>query len=280
MLSIPRRITTGLVLSACVLASSAATFGAGVIPGHAHAQSAAAAVGSTSLVQASAPKPRPLSAGDFFGAQNSQVADSGAFAGTYSEQIAVVVALEIDKSAISFDARNFPSSYNAVTFGIGAIEAGSLTADSHLLVQGDGHTIADIQPTSASGAQHVTVRLGGHHIITFVRKGDATGEWYLFSPTLVQAGPTPPPAPRIVLASGTVQGGGQQTVDVATSASRQVTILIIYANGTHTVAGPQRSGPTGHDIYTFTVPQGTSGSAQVVAVVTGLGIAQATFTVS
>ena len=83
-----------------------------------------------------------------------------------------------------------------------------------------------------------------------------------------------------MLGSGTATVGSQQAVDVSTQARKTVTVVVVFANGIHLVDGPHLSGPTGHYLYPFNVPGGTKGTAQVVAVVGGIGVTQATFTVS
>ncbi len=231
----------------------------------------AAVAGGPAYIQASGSY--ALTDSDFFNVQNTDIS-----AATQSSPH-LFLLFNYNNSSISFDDRRY-SQYNAVTFYVGAHRADSVDAASYVHVLGDGHLIKSIPLTSPSPSPLVTVRIAGRHIITFQRVSDNdNGYFFMGAPTLVHLGPTPPPAPMIVLASGSVKGGDQQTVDVATQANRLVTILIVYANGRHVVVGPQRSGPTGHDIYTFNVPSGVAGVAQIVAIVNGSGVAQTQFTV-
>ena len=232
---------------------------------------AATIAGSPAYVQASGSY--ALTDSDFFNVQHTDIS-----AVTQSDPHLFLFFYN-NNSSISFDDRRY-SQYNAVTFYVGADRADTVDAASYVHVLGDGHLIKSIPLTSPSPSPLITVRIAGHHIITFQRVSDNDiGHFYMGAPTLVHLGPTPPAAPTIMLASGSVKGGDQQTVDVATQANRLVTILIVYANGRHIVVGPQRSGPTGHDIYTFNVPNGVAGVAQIVAIVNGSGVAQTQFTV-
>lgn len=232
---------------------------------------AATIAGSPAYVQASGSY--ALTDSDFFNVQQTDIS-----AATQSSPH-LFLLFNYNNSSISFDDRRY-SQYNAVTFYVGADRADTVDAASQVQVLGDGHLIKSIPLTSPSPSPLITVRIAGHHIITFQRVSDSDiGHFYMGAPTLVHLGPTPPPAPMIVLVSGYVKGGSQQTVDVATQANRLVTILIVYANGRHMIVGPQRSGPTGHDIYTFNVPSGVAGVAQIVAIVNGSGVAQTQFTV-
>lgn len=236
---------------------------------------ALAGISSSSVAHARAS--HPLTQNDFYNLGNASFETNYAVG---NQSYTLVVGLGDNGATISVDTRNFPG-YNAVTFGVGADDPRAFDATSVLQVFGDGKLIASFQPTSASVALHPTVQFQGHHIITFVRKSDTPSyPWRLTEPTLLALGAPPLPAPQIVLASRTIQGGTQQTIDVSTVPGRQITMVIIYANGSHMIAGPQLAGPTGHDIYTFFVPRGVMGTAQVVAIVKGVGLAQTTFTVS
>lgn len=232
---------------------------------------AAAVVGGPAYIQASGSY--ALTDSDFFNVQGEIVQQT--------QSSPLFLKFYFNDHGISFDDRRFRQ-YNAVTFYVGAEGSYSVDTASQVQVLGDGHVIKSIPLTSASPSPHITVRIAGHQIITFQRVSAndlGSGYFYVAAPTLVHLGPTPPPAPMIVLGSSSVKGGDQQTVDVATQANRLVTILIVYANGRHVVVGPQRSGPTGHDIYTFNVPSGVAGVAQIVAIVNGSGVAQTQFTV-
>ncbi len=180
---------------------------------------------------------------------------------------------------VSFDASRY-SGYNAVTFDVDNSN-GPADVGNGIRVLGDGKTLATIDFGNPATARRQTVRFAGHRVITFVRHStSSSGDYYVTSPTLVVSGASPVSAPTIVLASTTVRNGAQQTVDVSTSPGRQITIVIVYANGEHQIFGPQQSGPTGHDIYTFSVPHGSKGTAEVVVIARGLSVAQTTFAVS
>jgi len=112
--------------------------------------------------------------------------------------------------------------------------------------------------------------------------GDNGGYWtvQLTISSVARKRPLPPPSPSIVLADGITVVGQQQAVDVSTLPKKNVTVMIVFANGAHLIDGPHLSGPTGHYLYTFNIPSGTKGMAQVVAVVNGIGVAESGFTVS
>ncbi len=180
---------------------------------------------------------------------------------------------------ISFDTSRF-SGYNTVTFDVDNSNGPANPGDG-IQVLGDGKVLLTVDFGNPATARRQTVRFAGHRVITFVRHStDSSGAYYVSAPTLVTSGAAPVPPPTIVLASTTVHGGAQQTVDVSTTPGRPVTIVIVYANGEHQVFGPQQAGPTGHDIYTFSVLHGSKGTAEVVVIVRGLSVAQTTFAVS
>ncbi len=233
---------------------------------------AASVLGGPAFVQAQSSY--PLKSADFFNPHNVNTKNPT------SSSARFYLMLNGNNGNISFDERSFPQ-YNAVTFYVGAKDASTIESRAQVQVLGDGHPIKSITLTSPSASNPITVRITGYRIITFARVS-VNGDNYLYigAPTLVHVGPPAPLAPTIVLANNVVQSGGSQTIDVATLANRWVTILVVYANGIHMVIGPRQSGPTGHYIYTFTLPDGVSGTAQVVAVVSSIGVAQTTFAVS
>ncbi len=225
----------------------------------------------TSASVAQAKGSRPLVQSDFYNAVNvSMGSDSSSN-----------LRLDFGESdaRVSFDTSRY-SGYNAVTFDVDNSN-GPADAGNGIRVLGDGKTLVTIDFGNPATARHQTVRFAGRRVITFVRhSASSSGDYYVSTPMLVVSGASPVPAPTIVLASAIVHAGGQQTVDVSTTPGRQVTIVIVYANGEHQIFGPQQSGPTGHDIYTFSVPHGSKGTAEVVVIVRGLSVAQTTFAVS
>jgi len=225
----------------------------------------------TSASVAQAKGSRPLAQGDFYNAVNvSMGSDSSSN-----------LRLDFGESdaRVSFDTSRY-SGYNAVAFDVDN-SGGPADAGDGIRVLGDGKVLATIDFGNPATARRQPVRFAGHRVITFVRRStNGYGDYYVTSPVLITSGASPAPAPTIVLASTTVHGGAQQTVDVSTTPGRQVTIVIVYANGEHQIFGPQQFGPTGHDIYTFSVPHVSKGTAEVVVIVRGLSVAQTTFAVS
>lgn len=231
--------------------------------------------------------PHPLTSADTFGARP----DAGAAGICTIDESCITVAgqkahralyLLRDGAGISINMQPFRA-YNALAFDVGADDSTDSGTVGKVIFYGDGTQLASFNVMPGVSARHEIVDLGLHTIIRVVRQSNdsgSNGAYALVNPELVHQGAPPSPPPSIVLASGMVQAGAQQTIDVSTQANKTVTLLVVYPNGKHLAVGPQKSGPTGHDIYTFTVPSGTHGQAQVVAVITGVGIAQSTFNIS
>lgn len=221
--------------------------------------------------------PHPLTSADTFGAAGEVGFSSVTVAGQSFQN---ALYLGTSGAEISTNMGSFRA-YNTLAFDLGADDNTSTDTTGSLTVYGDGKQLASFTVTPRVPVRHEVVGLGGHTIIRLVRQSsDNNGYYALANPELIHQGPAPSPPPSIVLGSGTTTIGSQQAVDVSTQARKTVTVVVVFANGTHLVDGPHLSGPTGHYLYTFNVPCGTKGTAQVVAVVGGIGVAQTTFTVS
>lgn len=224
--------------------------------------------------------PRPLGAGDFFGGAGAKFLTND---NTPNYKIAgqafkTVIDFDYDLGQISFNPHLYPS-YNAITFGFGISD--NLTGASGTIeVQDNGKTIRTYKIVSQREVQHATIPLTGHGVLTFIRHEETNGDVLMTDPTLIVAGSPTPSAPSVIVATGSVMGGGQQTIDTTTVPGKMVTDVVIYRSGAHLISGPHRAGPTGHDIFTFTVPTNVPGKAEVFVIVQGVGTAQTTFVVS
>lgn len=229
----------------------------------------------TTMVHAIAP--HPLMDADMFGSTGQAGFRSVTVAGQSFQN---ALYLGTSGSEISTNMGSFRA-YNALAFDLGADDSTSTGTTGSVTIYGDGRQLASFTVTPRVPVRHLVVGLGGHRIIRLVRQSsDNSGYYALVNPELIRQGALPPPPPSIALESGTTTVGSQQAVDVSTQARKTVTIMVVFANGAHLVDGPHLSGPTGHYLYTFNVPARTKGTAQVVAVVNGIGLAQTTFTVS
>jgi hypothetical protein len=220
--------------------------------------------------------PHPVTSGDMFGAIEAGFSTVTVAGQTFQNAL----YLGRGGAEISINMNPFRA-YNALAFDLGADDGTYANTTGSVIIYGDGKQLASFTATPRVPVRHEVVGLGGHTIIRLVRQSsDNTGAYVFVNPQLIHQGPTPPPPPSMTLESGTTTVGSQQAVDVSTQARKAVTVMVVFANGTHLVDGPHLSGPTGHYLYTFNVPNRTKGMAQVVAVIGGSGVAQMTFTVS
>jgi len=217
-----------------------------------------------------------LTAHDMFGATSQAEFKDVTVAGQPFTQALV---LGTRTSEISTNMQSFRA-YNALTFDLGARDDTSTGTTGSVVVYGDDTLLGSYVVTPHRPVRHIVVRLGAHTIIRLVRQSsDNSGYYILANAALVQQGLPVPPPPAITLQGPTSTIGAQQAVDVATQRGAQITIMVVFAMGQHLVDGPHRAGPTGHYLHVFTVPAGSTGRAQVVAVVTDFGVAQTTFVV-
>ncbi len=224
---------------------------------------------------ARAAAPRPLGYSDFYGWNDAGLGNASVAGQSFSSSL----QFTSNNTQVMLNAHLFQG-YNAIAFDLGAGDDTAAGTTGSIDLFGDGQLLQSLTVTAGVPVHHVAVSFGRHTIIKIMRRSSTnTGTYVLANPELVTLGAPPPPPSSIVLASLSLQQGAQQTVDVNTRPGKVVTVLIVYGNEHHLVLGPQKAGPTGHYITSFTVPSGTRGTAQVVAVISDVGVVQATFAV-